>query len=114
MRELRIEIRLIKGEKAALEKTAKDMGMSRSDYVRYRLFENNPEINTTDFVYETPGRNKHSYLCMGILLDIYYLLSKSIISQKGEEASHLISESRESAKNKSRQYGYLKVDVKDE
>lgn len=115
MKELRVEIRLIKNEKTALGRAARDMGMSISDYIRYRLFENNPETNNVDYIYETPGRSKHDYLSMGVLLDIFHLLSKTIINRKGQEdAKRLLSECRELTKNRILEHGYLKMSVKDE
>ncbi|MBA8667352.1 hypothetical protein H1Q59_05540 [Holosporaceae bacterium 'Namur'] len=115
MQEIRLVLRMNDKEKKTLAKFARNNGMSMSDYVRYRLFENNPELVDTKHIYESPGKDKHNFYTMGTLYDIYFLLRYLISNQLDSDTFKEISnECRELAKNKINQYGYLKIRTKDE
>ena len=108
-------IRFSEAEVKALKKLAKNNDMAVSDYIRYRVFENNPELVDTKHIYESPCKDKHNFYTMGTLHDIYFLLRYLISNQLDSDAFKEISnECRELAKNKINQYGYLKIRAKDE
>lgn len=112
MKETKFTLRLNKREKDSLKSIVVKNGMTITDYIKYRLFYNNPEITEEKFIYESPSKDKHNYLLMGVLQDIYLLMSHFIgESRTQEELKDLKAFYREQARKNIASYGYLKVEA---
>lgn len=110
----RIEIRVSEIEKDALASVSQQNGMTVSEYIKYKLFNNNPELSSSKFIYETPLRDRHQYITTGILNEMYWMLfemnNKNVEEEKMTE---FLSLCRRRAKKSMSDYGYLKI-AKDE
>ena len=107
-------LRLNKVERDTLQKISASNGMTATDYIKYRLFHNNPEVTTEGYIYETPTKDKHNYLNMAVINNIYWMLYYFILTQKkDEEMQELKDASKEATKQSLTNYGYLEI-TKDE
>lgn len=114
MADLRIEIRLSEQEKKELVLVAQKNDMTVSEYMKYRLFINNSELLDHKYTYETPSKDRHQYINMGITNDIYWMVYNMISEQKGEEKmKEFQTNYRISAKESMVKYGYTRIE-KDE
>jgi hypothetical protein len=114
MKKSRSEILVSEEEKKILEKSANNRDMTVSEYIRYRVFHNNPEISSESFVYETPAKDRHNFLNMAVLHDIYWMMYQHLSENKSdEEKTEFRNDLKLKTKNSITNYGYLKV-AKDE
>ena len=110
MKENRYNLRLSKEENDLLHKIISKKDITVADYIKQRLFHNNPDISDDKFRYECPTKDRHHYLTIGILQDIYMLILNQIAENKtDEEFLEIKSACRENAKQNVINYGYLKV-----
>ena len=114
MTESRCNIILTKKEKELLKRIAVKNDLTITDYIKSRIFNNNPDVASDAFIYECPARSKHNYLTVGILQDIYYLLLHVIAKDNDlDEVEKIKSLTRELAKKSLANYGYLKINNED-
>jgi hypothetical protein len=110
MKKLRLETVVSEKEKIILVKASKNRSMTISDYIRYRLFHNNSEISTDDFVYECPEKDRHDFISIAVIHEIYWMLLRHLMNGKNdEETTEFINKARESTKKSITKYGYLKI-----
>lgn len=111
MKESNFPLRMNRQEKILLKKIAKDNLMSINDYIKYRLFHNNWDINDEEIIFEAPPKNKHAYLTVRMLQDIYLLLLHSISEHKTTEEAVAVKDlCRSRAETNIAKLGYLKLD----
>lgn len=110
MKELRVDIRINEKEKETLQRISQRNNMTVTDYIRYRVFHNNPDTTNEEYIYETPAKDRHNYLIMAILNNVYWMLHHSFLEQKGaEKMQEFKNICKEAAKKDIVNYGYLKV-----
>ena len=109
--ESRIEIRLNKCEKETLKKLARNSGMTASDYIKYRLFDQNPDLANVENVYHCPSGEHYNYVMACFSMLNYKLLDSLVKKMNGqEEGVSIINKSIAGSKEKLEEiYGYKKV-----
>lgn len=106
----KFNLRLTKQERSQLKKIVFSSGMTITDYIRQRLFYNNPDISDQNIIYETPIRDKHNYLTANILQNIYLLILHLMAEGKStEEMIEIKNRCKEHAEKNIVNFGYLKV-----
>jgi hypothetical protein len=114
MTEHRIHVRANEEEKKLLEKAATNRDMTISDYIKYRVFHNNPEISTENAIYEGPSKDRHNFLTMAVLHDVYWMIYQFLSEDKSdEEKKEFRNNLKMKTKNTITNYGYLRIN-KDE
>ena len=108
----RVYIRLEKSQKKQLEILAKSLGLSLNDYVRYKLFDQNADLSTNEYVYHCPSSERYNYTIAGLSM-LNYLLLKSLIEKAyGSESELLVGRSPNEARKKIDElYGYRRTKV---
>lgn len=114
MKESRLEIRVNHYEKQSITKTAKSMGMSVSNYIKFRIFESNPDIADEDVIYECPGGNIHNYNSFGGIYFNHYLIRNLIEKMYPEQADSMYKDSANEVVKKINSYGYRKINTKED
>ena len=110
MRENRYNLRLSKSEKDSLNMAAKQNGTSIIEYMKRRLFFNNPDISSDNTYYECPSLNEHNYLTARVLQNIYMLLLKMISEEKSDEETLEIKNlCRDHAEKNIAKWNYQKI-----
>ncbi len=89
----RIDIRIKKAEKTLIQRLAKMQYMNVTEYVKYRLFEQNPALTKIDYLYECPGNDRYHYTLIGIAQQSQEMLKVILTHLKGEAAKNIISDS---------------------
>ena len=111
MKENRHNLRLSNEEKELLNKLAIQRRCSVTHYIKYRLFNSNPDISKDMDLYESPSGDKHNYLTAKTLQDIYLLILHLINANKtSEETVEIKKRCREHADKNIAKLGYLKVE----
>ena len=106
-----ILIRVNKTERDLLKKAVKQNGGTLNDYLKYRIFNCNPDISEAKVMYECPTRDQHNYLTIKMLQDVYLLLLNLITENKGAEgAMEIKRKCRDHAEKNIAKLGYLKVE----
>ena len=110
MEENRLVVRMDCKEKDMILKAATNRDMTISDYIKYRVFHNNPEISKEDVIYECPAKDRHNFLNMAVLHDIYWMIYQFLSEDKSDEKK---KEFRKNIKMKTKEtithYGYLRI-----
>lgn len=113
MYEPNFPLRISTHEKALLKRVAEDNNMSINDYIKFKLFTNNLDLQGAKPVYESPGINKHNYLTARVLQDVYMMLLQIATEAKtAEEAVEIKERCRKHAENNIAKFGYLKIENK--
>lgn len=106
----RFNLRFTQDEMSQLKNAVSKNGMTITDYIKYRLFINNPELQNTKFTYEIPESNKHNYLLMGMLQDVYQLVLHVVsLNNEGVDTENIKAICREQARKNIANYGYFRV-----
>ena len=113
MYEPNFPLRISSHEKALLKRISEDHNMSINDYIKFKLFTNNLDLQGVESVYESPGINKHNYLTARVLQDVYMMLLQIATEPKtAEEAIEIKDRCRKHAENNIAKLGYLKIENK--
>ena len=86
----RVEIRLTENERKILDNLAISQNMNLTDYVKYRLFEQNPALAQTKHIYECPANDRYRYTLLGITQQTQEMLSVILSHLKGDSARSII------------------------
>lgn len=107
-------IRLTNKQHETLKNIASNYGHNVSDYVKIKLFHENTDLLTNEDKYLVPDKDRHNFISIAVLHDIYWMMFNFVSENKSEETIKEIKNSfRQAAKKSIAQYGYLKV-AKDE
>lgn len=103
-------IRFTEQEKAIIKKTAASYGFNVTEYIKRKLFDENTDLGTSEDRYLTPTKDRHNFISIGVLHDIYWMIFDFVSENKNEETIKEIKNSfRKAAKKSITQYGYLKI-----
>lgn len=108
MREIRIEFRVDDTEKKELNKICRKYGFTIADYIRYKLFSTNCDIEELDEIYISPEKSKNNLITVSVIYKVYYLLTR-ILEKQGagdEEIQNIADQSLEYARTQRAKYGY--------
>ena len=61
----RLDIRVSGKEKSTIQNQAKKLGMTMSDYIRYKLIDSNLDLGKDEFLYYCPSSEKYNYVLVG-------------------------------------------------
>lgn len=91
---------------------AQKQGMNHSDYIKHRLFDQNPDAAVKEDKFMTPNVSKHSYVVAFNLIRIQQLikrlaLKEEIVTEK--ELALLCSEDTENIRKLLEGIGYQKI-----
>lgn len=115
LKDERIQLRVNIDEKVLLEKLAKDANMTISDYIKYRVFMNNPHRNEEKELFETPSTDKHNYYMMLRASQAVGLLFNYICEQKeAEKFTEFNTRCQQEVIKKMADIGYQKIELQDE
>lgn len=112
----RIYIRLEKREKAIIESVAKQQGMNLTEYVKYKLFDQNRELTQNQYVYNCPSGDRYNYAMAGLSMTNYLLLATMVKHfYNKDESDKIIDEVlTTSAANLKSHYHYTKTKIKED
>jgi 3-methyladenine DNA glycosylase AlkC len=115
MRELRIELRMNQKEKKEINKISKTLGLSVSEYIRRKLFEENEDLAATEDKFISPHVDKHNVLNVTMIYRIFYLVREILKNQKDIGAiAELERTALDFARKEREKYGYKRIEAKDE
>lgn len=111
-----ISTKLNKKEKANLANIAKRFGMTISEYVRYKLIDQNPDLSTVKSIYHCPSGEHYNYVMDCFSMVNFMLLDSLIKTENGQEGGvKIINKSISDSKSKLEKiYGYRKVKDKND
>lgn len=89
MQRIRQDIRLTKIEKEILENISNKQGMNVTEYIKHKLFDQNPDLINDDYIYYCPSSERYNYAIAGISMSNYYLL-ESLVKCLDEDNSEQI------------------------
>ena len=112
MKRIRQDIRLSESEKDILEKLYREQRMTVTEYVKYKLFEQNKDLSTNEYIYHCPSSERYNYTIAGLSM-LNYLLLKSLMEKAyGSESELLVGRSPNEARKKIDElYGYKRTKV---
>ena len=108
MNNTRIFIRIAKNEKTILQNVATSFGYNLSEYIKYKLFNENADIASKEDRYIIPSIDKHNILSISLLYKILYL-NREILVKQGlsyDEVSKLEQKALEYAREQREIQGY--------
>lgn len=112
MKRIRQDIRLSEKEKQCLENISKKYGMTVTDYMKYKLFDQNSDLSDVEHIYNCPNGERYNYSIAGLSMLNYLLLESLVEKFHGEDAVKVINQSIANSKEKlERIYGYKKTKV---
>ena len=110
MNETKILLSLSKSENELLRKISQSNETSMTEYIKYRVFRNNPELTDKEFIFHRPSKDKHEYLTIGMIQELYLLIMQILSESKTDEAMEKIKQHcREQARMNIANYGYIRV-----
>ena len=117
MSNTRVIIRMAKPEKNTLQKISSHFGYNLSEYIRYKLFNDNIDLETQETHYLSPADDsKHKLLSISLIYKILYLV-KEVLTKQGyssKEVSVLEQKALEYAREQREKHGYNLVENKHE
>ena len=111
MRKL-IHTRLSKNEKETVEKLAKKFGMTMSDYIKCKLFDQNPDLTDEDIKYLHPQSSKQAYFLAFSVMKLQRMLRAILLGQRDltlDEFSELDTEVANTTRKIIAAQGYKKI-----
>jgi len=116
MRVKRIEFRLDKLEQKTLKSVSQKYGLSLSDYIRRKIFNENEDLAEQGIQYVAPATDKHRLLNTSICYKLVYLVKKVLAKQghQQEEILKLEHQALEYARTQREQHGYKVLMVQTE
>jgi predicted DNA-binding protein len=113
MKRIRQDIRLSKEEKQILETQANDQGMTVTEYVKYMLFEQNPELSKKPYIYHCPSGERYNYVMAGLSMTNYLLLEALVQHLYKDKSADVMKSALSSAIEKlEKLYSYTRTEVK--
>jgi len=114
--ETNINLRFKKSEKETLKTLAMKVGMTTSDYIKYKLFDQNLDLANAKSVYHCPSGEHYNYVIAAFSMLNYMLLDSLVKKENGqEEGCNIINKSLNSSKEKLEKiYGYKKIKDKND
>lgn len=110
--ETRIYTRISLVEKEALKNIAQIAGMTISEYIKHRLFDQNPDAAGKEDKFMTPNVSKHSYIVAFNLIRIQQLIKRLALKQEivtEKELTLLCSEDTANIRKLLEGIGYKKI-----
>lgn len=117
MRKLRTELLLNKHEKKELVEVAEKFGMSQSDYVRRKLFEENEDLAADAEKFISPHTEKNQVIQMTVLYKIYHMIKEVLSRQDKVSTAEIVEadiQALEYARREREKYGYKHIKHNDE
>ncbi len=101
-------IRMEKNDRDMLKKLAASFGLSVTEYVKRKVFDENEDLRTTDIRYITPFTRKHELLTISLLYTILYMQKKNLVIQEiaNDEIQAIENEALFYAKERLEKQGY--------
>lgn len=92
-------IRFTEEEKTTIKKIAASYGFNVTEYIKRKLFDENTDLLTNEDKYLVPGKDRHNYISVAVLHDIYWMMFNFVSENKNEETIKEIKNSfRQEAK----------------
>ncbi len=109
-------IRMEKNDRDILKKLAASFGLSVSEYVKRKVFDENEDLRTSSIRYITPYTNKHNLLTMSLLYTTLYMMKKQFTAQEfnNDDIQRIENEALLYDKERLEKQGYKIVKNKDE
>ena len=116
MQRIRQDIRLTKREKEILENISENRGMNVTEYIKQKLFVQNPDLIEDDYIYHCPSGERYNYAMAGISMSTYWLLEEIIKHMYQDNSVDIIGKAlAKSTKHLAKYYKYTKSKIdKDE
>lgn len=96
-----------------LKQISKDHGMNLTEYVKYKLFEQNPELSKKPYIYHCPSGERYNYVMAGLSMTNYLLLDALVKRLYEDKSSDIIqSVLSHSIEKLEKLYGYTRTVVK--
>lgn len=109
----RIYVRIEKHEKVMIEKQAKDQGMNLTEYIKYKLFEQNPELSKKPYIYHCPSGERYNYVMAGLSMTNYLLLDALVQHHYNDKSSDVLKSAlSHSIEKLEKLYNYTRTEVK--
>ena len=105
MREIRIEFKLTKQEKRALDMICKSNNSNLSDYIRRRLFCDNEDFADFEEKFVSPITDKHTLLTITSLYKMSYLLGV-LLKKQDLDVKEVSENALEYARSERKKHGY--------
>lgn len=113
MKRIRKDIRLSAQEKELLEKLAQENSMSVTEYVKYKLFEQNASVTNQEYIFHCPSGERYNYAIAGLSMLNYLMLESLLTKAYGDNTDSIKNQNIErSRKILEDLYGYTKTKVK--
>jgi hypothetical protein len=108
MKDSRLEIRLSKKEKKQLEQICNKHGLTLSEYLRKKVFDENEDMIFDDDKYVSPIPTKHNLLAITAIYKMYHLVLSTLKSQglSVDEISTMDKKSLDYAREERLKHGY--------
>ena len=110
--ETKINLRFAKKEKATLKSLSKKFGMTMSEYVKRKLFDQNSDLMDGDIKYLCPQSSKQGYFLAFSVMKLQRMAMSILMGQKdltAEEFSQLDDEVTREAREIIAIHGYKKL-----
>jgi hypothetical protein len=112
MTRIRHDMRLSKKEKNLLETIANQQGMNVTEYIKYKLFVQNPDCINNGYIYHCPSGERYNYAIAGLSMTNYLLLEALIQYLYQDKSSGVINGSLSKATEKLETlYNYTRIKV---
>ena len=108
MKDSRLEVRLSKKEKKQLEQICNKHGVTVSEYLRKKVFDENDDLIFDDDKYVAPVPTKHNLLAITAIYKMYHLMLSALKKQglSAEEISSMDKKSLDYAREERLKHGY--------
>lgn len=115
MTRIRHDMRLSKKEKNLLETIANQQGMNVTEYIKYKLFVQNPDCIKNGYIYHCPSGERYNYAIAGLSMTNYLLLEIIIQYLYQDKSSGVINGALSKAIEKLENlYNYTRTEVKED
>lgn len=111
----RINFNITKQEKIRIRVQAVSRGMTLTEYIKYKLIENNLDLSNNEYVYQCPSGERYNYSIAGLSMLNYLLLKLLVEKLCGDASAPLINQNVDEARKKIDElYGYRRTKVERE
>ena len=108
----RIYIRLEKNQKNQLSKLSAKYGLSVTDYVKYKIFDQNSDFANNEYIFQCPSGERYNYSIAGLSMLNHLVLKALTEKLYGEQSIAVISDSIKETRSKLEElYNYKKIKV---
>lgn len=114
--QITISTKVNKKEKVTLKGVAKRFGMTTSEYVRYKLIDQNPDLVDAKDIYHCPSGERYNYVVACISMFNSLLLDSLVKKAHGQEEGVRISNKAiaDTKEKVEKNYGYKKLKDKND